>query len=114
MSSELLPAPFGPSRAVRLPPCRSRSRLSRMRRLPRVRQMLWQVSRGEGDPGKMAFSCYSVRRLLTKSQMKKGAPSRAVMMPTGISAGASRVRASMSAPSNRAAPSRALSGSSLT
>ena len=34
----------------------------------------------------MAFSCYSVRRLLTKSQMKKGAPSRAVMMPTGISA----------------------------
>ncbi len=50
---------------------------------------------------------------LRMSQRKKGAPRRAVAMPTGSSAGAMRVLQRRSAPMRRVAPRRAEPGRSL-
>src|SRR5690606_13437021 len=49
----------------------------------------------------------------SRSQRKNGAPMAAVRMPMGSSAGATTVRANVSAQTSRAAPSRAEAGSSI-
>jgi hypothetical protein len=53
-----------------------------------------------------------IRPRRVSSTMKVGAPTSAVMTPTGSCSGSTRVRASVSAASRKAAPVRALAGSS--
>ena len=64
---------------------------------------LWRRAMARFYKGVPRFQNYRFRRT---SQMKYGAPARAVMLPTGSSAGAEMVRASVSATNRKKAPKK--------
>jgi 4-amino-4-deoxy-L-arabinose transferase-like glycosyltransferase len=87
-------------------------------RTPRIQAPLSRMAGERSGEGAMhrhviPFQTYTAcLRRAESSARKKGAPTNAVMMPTGISCGCSTVRASVSAITRKSAPPRALTGSS--